>query len=172
MRMQEPEQWQQPEQQWQTSQEYSEGYSADSVNYSAGIRIRAGAEDLSAKISMVGWHCSSYFRYYLFFDWFLSHRGRHCRVSDRLAVWACAASCPGRRHNRIAKLHWSNAYVCCHLRVCCCHIGTTGKKSPRAGKNWGVKQIVLSFHAEEVKNLACPNLTSYCFACTETIWSL
>jgi len=36
MRMQEPEQWQQPEQQWQTSQDYSEGYSADSVNYSAG----------------------------------------------------------------------------------------------------------------------------------------
>jgi hypothetical protein len=32
MRMQEPEQWQQPEQQWQTSQDYS----ADSVNYSAG----------------------------------------------------------------------------------------------------------------------------------------
>jgi hypothetical protein len=33
MRMQEPEQWQQPEQQRQTSQEYSEGYSADSVHY-------------------------------------------------------------------------------------------------------------------------------------------
>ena len=34
MRMQEPEQWQQPEKQWQSSQEYSEGYSADSVDYS------------------------------------------------------------------------------------------------------------------------------------------
>ena len=32
--MQEPEQWQQPEKQWQSSQEYSEGYSADSVDYS------------------------------------------------------------------------------------------------------------------------------------------
>ena len=36
MRMQEPEQWQQPVQQPQTSQEYSEGYSADSVHYSTG----------------------------------------------------------------------------------------------------------------------------------------
>ena len=34
MRMQVPEQWQQPEQQWQSSQEYSEGYKADSVQYS------------------------------------------------------------------------------------------------------------------------------------------
>ncbi len=33
MRMQEPEQWQQPEQQRQSSQEYSEGYKADSVQY-------------------------------------------------------------------------------------------------------------------------------------------
>jgi hypothetical protein len=36
MRMQEPEQWQQPEQKWQTSQEYSEGYNADSVHSSEG----------------------------------------------------------------------------------------------------------------------------------------
>jgi hypothetical protein len=36
MRMQEPEQWQKPEQQRQTSQEYSGGYSADSVHYSVG----------------------------------------------------------------------------------------------------------------------------------------
>ena len=34
MRMQEPEQWQQPEQQGQSSEEYSQGYSADSVDYS------------------------------------------------------------------------------------------------------------------------------------------
>ena len=34
MRMQEPEQWKQPEQQRQSSQEYSEGYKADSVQYS------------------------------------------------------------------------------------------------------------------------------------------
>jgi len=34
MRMQEPEQWQKPEQQWQSSQEYSEGSSANSVDYS------------------------------------------------------------------------------------------------------------------------------------------
>jgi hypothetical protein len=34
MRMQEPEQWQQPEQQWKSSQEYSDGYNTDSVGYS------------------------------------------------------------------------------------------------------------------------------------------
>jgi hypothetical protein len=36
MLMQEPEQWQQPEQQRQTNQEYSEGYSTNSVHSSAG----------------------------------------------------------------------------------------------------------------------------------------
>jgi hypothetical protein len=36
MRMQEPEQWQQPEQQRQSSQEYREGYSGESVDYSTG----------------------------------------------------------------------------------------------------------------------------------------
>ncbi len=34
MRMQEPEQWQQPDQQWQSSQEYSDGYNTDSVGHS------------------------------------------------------------------------------------------------------------------------------------------
>jgi hypothetical protein len=34
MRMQEPEQWQQPEQQGQSSKEYSQGYNADSGHYS------------------------------------------------------------------------------------------------------------------------------------------
>jgi hypothetical protein len=36
MRMQEPEQWQQPEQQRQSSQEYSEGYSGENIDYSTG----------------------------------------------------------------------------------------------------------------------------------------
>ena len=34
MRMQEPEQRQQPDKQWQSSQEYSDGYNTDSVGYS------------------------------------------------------------------------------------------------------------------------------------------
>jgi hypothetical protein len=34
MRMQEPEQWEQPEQQLQSGQEYSDGYSANQVDYS------------------------------------------------------------------------------------------------------------------------------------------
>jgi hypothetical protein len=34
MRMQDPEQRQQPDQQWQSSQEYSDGYNTDSVGYS------------------------------------------------------------------------------------------------------------------------------------------
>jgi hypothetical protein len=34
MRMQEPEQWQQPEQQWQSNQQYSDGYNTNSVGYS------------------------------------------------------------------------------------------------------------------------------------------
>src|SRR5512135_2928448 len=34
MRMQEPEQWQQPEEQWQPGQNYGEGYKGDNVQYS------------------------------------------------------------------------------------------------------------------------------------------
>ncbi len=33
MHMQEPEQWEHPKQQWESSQEYSEGYGGDSINY-------------------------------------------------------------------------------------------------------------------------------------------
>ena len=44
MRMQEPEQWQQPEKQWQSSQEYSGGYSADSVDYSEGYESETEQE--------------------------------------------------------------------------------------------------------------------------------
>ena len=81
---------------------------------------------------MVERYRSWHFRYYPFFDRFFSHRSRDCSVSDRLAVCEWAASDPGRRPDRTAKLHWSNAHVCFHLRRFCCSIGITGTKSPQA----------------------------------------
>ena len=123
MRMQEPEQW-------QSSQEYSQGYSADSGHYSEEYDSEQEQKIYPQKSRWLdGTALAIFALIFSSIGFFLTVAGIVASAIVLQFRHTQQAILAGS-HNRTAKLYWSDAYVYCHLRVCYCHIGITSKKNP------------------------------------------